>query len=195
MSSTDEARKKMQRCPQGHIFNAAAHAACPICGATAPDPVKRDAPAPQPSWLRPAILVGGAIIAVLTTILLLRGAPPVGANVKVEKAKAVIAAKDEDRPAAQPTSERWRTVMVIGGRRYECVNETEPDGRYRLGAGCPPPFAGETGMTTVNADGEWTSRSDAGRIDSGTIEILDNDHIIAHTRGGPVVWERADPEN
>jgi hypothetical protein len=103
---------------------------------------------------------------------------------------AVLTEKSDTKPEAASAAERWQTTRVIGGRNYVCENLVQPDGRYQLGDGCPPPFAGETGKTTVNADGSWTSRSDAGRSDAGTIEAVNEDKFIAHTRGGPVVWIR-----
>lgn len=200
MSDQDGApRRRMTRCPEGHIFDGAAHDACPSCGARPaaaqaepvpqPKPVEpppAPAPSPQPGWLRPALIGAGALVLALIVALMFRGATP--------SAPSQIAAKPEEHSTGGLAVERWRTVMVIGGRSYDCINETTSDGRYRLGDGCPAPFAGETGQTTVNADGTWSSRSDAGRTDSGRIEVISEDKFIAHTRGGPVVWERVKPE-
>ena len=199
----EQVRRKMTRCPEGHIFDAAAHGACPTCGARAetppaqenahgenPAPRPAPDPAPSPAWLRPALIGGAAIIGVLIVALLLRGAPGgKGDQMQIASKDAVVEARDE-KPTGGIGVERWQTVMMIGARKYVCVNETQPDGRYRLGDGCPAPFAGETGTTTVNPDGSWVTRSDAGRVDSGTLEAISEDKVIAHTRGGPVVWER-----
>ncbi len=220
--NAEAARQRLTRCLEGHVFDAAAHSNCPICSARPahrdnadgqPAPPKRNDPAPQPVWLGRTVIAGGAVVIVLMIIVGLRGVfqSETGKPAKVvaENTRPPIAARkdtapvapDAKEPVAEPqkytgalprTVERWRTVMVIGGRSYDCVNETTPDGRYRLGDGCPPPFNGETGVTVVNADGSWTSRSDAGRTDAGTIQFIDADHFIAHTRGGPVVWERVD---
>lgn len=218
----EDARQRLTRCLEGHVFDAAAHSDCPVCSARPArgddadgrsTPPKRDEPAPQPAWLARTLIAGGAVVIVLMIIVGLRGAlqpdpvdqvavvaespdPPVGARIEpppaTQEEKEPFAAPDESAPLQPRAVERWRTVMLIGGRSYSCVNETTPDGRYRLGDGCPPPFNGETGVTIVKSDGSWTSRSDAGRTDAGTIEFIDADHFIAHTRGGPVVWERVD---
>lgn len=211
----ENVRRRMTRCPEGHVFDLAAHAACPTCAAApaaGPDAEtrtdrRREVPTPPPpAWLRPLLIAGAGVVAALIALVVLRGAP----KPSRQTPPAIIAAPQtpaQPSPATPaPTQtqtqtqtpaqtqtrpvERWKTVLVIAGRTYECVNETAPDGRYRLGAGCPPPIAGETGVTVVNPDGTWTSRSDAGRTDSGTIEALGADRFIAHTRGGPILWER-----
>lgn len=89
-----------------------------------------------------------------------------------------------------PTTQRWQTVLHIGGRTYVCVNVTQPNGRYRLGDGCPPPLAGETGQTIIKPDGSFWTRSDSGRVDYGTIKVIDPNKFIAYTPGGPIVWTR-----
>ncbi len=205
-SASEPLKRKMTRCPEGHIFDASAHEACPTCGARAPEaaaakkdedgdaPAPRPDPTPRPAWLRPALIGGAGLIGVLIIALALRGAPGGVATDKpaVVVDKAVEKTRDE-RPTGGLAVERWQTVMMIGGRKYVCVNETQSDGRYRLGDGCPAPFAGETGVTTVNPDGSWVTRSDRGRVDSGTLEVVSEDKVIAHTRGGPVLWERVKP--
>jgi hypothetical protein len=106
---------------------------------------------------------------------------------------ADLAPGGNKKPEGQPLGkvERWQTVLNIGGKNYVCVNVTQPDGRYRLGDGCPPPLAGETGRTTINADGSWAMRSDSGRVDFGTIEKIDADRFIAHSAAGSsVLWTR-----
>lgn len=90
-------------------------------------------------------------------------------------------------------AERWQAILRIGGHKYVCVNVTQPDGRYRLGRGCPPPVAGETGQTTIGADGTWAIRADSGRVDHGTIEWIDADTFIAHSATGSVRWKRVKP--
>ncbi len=193
----ENVRRRMTRCAEGHVFDARSHRACPTCGASPagtgdqPAPIKRDDPWSPPSWLRPALIAGAAIVAMLTILVFMRGAPKSSPQSPPEAVAAKETAPNSTAPAPAPAAERWRTRMVVGGRSYDCVNETTLDGRYRLGEGCPPPVAGETGVTTVNADGSWSSRSDAGRIDSGTIEVLDADRFIAHTRAGPILWERS----
>lgn len=207
------ARQRLIRCPDGHVFDAAA-AACPVCGAAATgaaaDPAApRIVPEPRPRKALFMLAAGAALLLLLTVFVVFRGAPkgddapgslpPVkeaakapGEAIDFPAAKKASPPTDNVEAVAAPAAkvERWRTVMVIAGRSYDCINETTPDGRYRLGPGCPPPFAGETGVTIVKADGSWSSRSDAGRTDAGTIEALDADRFIAHTAGGPILWER-----
>ena len=80
------------------------------------------------------------------------------------------------------------------GRKYVCVNVTQPNGRYQLGDGCPPPLAGETGQTTMKPDGSWTTQSDSGRFDHGTIEMINPHTFIAYSSAGAVLWTRVRPK-
>lgn len=211
MENDDKPARKMTRCPDGHVFDAAEHASCPRCGwragaarkARPTDPPageKFDADAAGnnqaarqglPKWA--LFAAGAAIIAFVALVSLRKPAAPDEGDVTVAQKETQETTSTPDREPdakAAVTVERWRTTMIIGGQAFDCINETTSEGRYRLGDGCPPPFAGETGQTIVNADGSWTTRSDSGRVDSGTIEVVNDDKIIAHTRGGPVVWER-----
>ncbi len=91
--------------------------------------------------------------------------------------------------------QRWETILRIHGRKYVCVDMTQPNGRYRLGDGCPPPLAGETGQTIIKPDGSWRTYADSGRTDHGTIEVINPDLFIAHSTVGAVLWRRVEPRH
>jgi len=95
-------------------------------------------------------------------------------------------------PASTPAAavERWLTTIQVDGRSYTCVNETQPNGRYRMSDGCPAPLAGETGWGEITPDGAWRMRADNGRVDFGTLEVRDADHIVVHSTGGTSEWVR-----
>jgi hypothetical protein len=153
------------------VFDAAA-AACPVCGAAAaapapdPAPVRVD-PAPRPRNALFALAVGAALLLLLTVFVVFRGAPPDVERTPPPVIEAARAPGDAiDVPAeksAPPPADNVETVAA-------------PDAKVERW---------RTVMVIA-----WSSRSDAGRTDAGTIEALDADRFIAHTKGGPILWER-----
>jgi hypothetical protein len=263
----------MVRCPNGHVFDITVSEVCPTCGLPlahaergGPAPVRAPncgpVPVPPRTRLKPMLIGGGVLLALVVAVVVWRGLPMLKPNRNGETARHLGVFKPLAAPAQperstpksaeiQPEGEhkvpshgtgalepadyaktapeksatvepdknekssslpsnkveppkseksnglpagevqRWQTVLNIGGHTYICVNMTQPDGRYRLGDGCPPPLAGETGHTTVNADGTWSIRSDSGRVDHGTIETINPDEFIAHSAtGASVLWTR-----
>ncbi len=130
-----EAARRMTRCPQGHIFNAAAAEVCPVCGeratatppqasgtshAAAPastDPAAARNPASESpagaAWLTPAIASGAALVVALLVAVIIRGAP-VADNTEISS-PADAKVNPDDSPAPEGVNKpRFSGAAVAG---------------------------------------------------------------------------------
>ena len=90
-----------------------------------------------------------------------------------------------------PEVGRWQTVVRTRRHKIVCVFVLEPDGHYRFSERCPAPYTGETGDATVR-DGKYIMRAKSGRVERGTIKMVNHNKFVARSGGGSVVWTRAE---
>ncbi len=177
MSTDDTPTRRMTRCPEGHVFDAAAHDACPQCGAPAEPaaaPEERAAPAPQaassragtsaPSWMQPALIGGGGLLLlVLVAAVFFRGVPD---DQQAEfRAGAIKDVADEERTDSSSDAATTSTANRDTERRT------------------PPPAPGMAGFWEIFVPGpqgralRWTMdfRSD------GTYQFTDTSNGARHS--------------
>ena len=46
----------------------------------------------------------------------------------------------------------------------------------------------------MKPNGSWTTQSDSGRFDYGTIEVINPDTFIAYSSAGAILWTRVKPK-
>jgi Caspase domain len=90
-----------------------------------------------------------------------------------------------------PVTGSWQTVVPVRRHKRVCVFVVQPDGRYRFSERCPPPYTGETGDATVKG-GKYIMRAKSGRVERGTIKMVNPDKFVARSGGSQVVWSRVE---
>lgn len=196
---------KLIRCPEGHIYDAAAHEACPECGAEgAREPSKAaEQAASEPQGTVPPVLPEGS-----------QEATGNSSAIKVSVSLAAIALVaflvwpgDQGSESVQGAIDgeavdasggidyfghKWRTTIPGPNGGFDCVNDVKSDGSYRLLDGCPPPFNGETGRFSLERDGTWRLQADTGRFDHGVMVPVDSKNMRVTGMAGTAVWRRVD---
>lgn len=201
---------KLIRCPEGHIYDAAAHEVCPECGAEGANAEPSEAPEPvadhlasKPQKTVPPVLPEGS-----------REATGNSSSIKIAVSLAAIALvaflvwpDDQGSESVQGANDReavnasggidyfghkWRTTIPGPNGGFDCVNDVKSDGSYRLLDGCPPPFNGETGRFWLEPDGAWRLQADTGRFDQGVMVSVDSKNMRVTGMAGTAVWRRVD---
>jgi hypothetical protein len=130
MNDGNNPQRRMTRCPGGHVFDAAAHEACPACGAGVA-PARRTGdgnrggddrgadPAPppaRPAWLIPALIAAGAAVVLMLAVVLMRGAPePSQTTATQTVATQSAATQNEENPSAEQREAPRRAAPEVAG--------------------------------------------------------------------------------
>ncbi|MEZ5922010.1 MAG: hypothetical protein R3C60_11745 [Parvularculaceae bacterium] len=200
--------RRMVRCPEGHIFDAAPHDDCPTCGARAPAASPPE-PAPvalaekasqhssSPSRRLILIAAAGAVFIALVAALMLRSEPtdkPLGGIPSQ-------AANKHDQQTKKVTPSivgSWAldVPMPQGGLAHWTI-EFDRDGRYIFsdptnGATHEGTYQAKDGAWSIN--GTWTRNpilpSGTAYTDGGNFSLPTADSLELQGRAGSAVWRR-----
>lgn len=214
MTKGDESapsQRRMVRCPEGHIFDAAAREDCPTCGAKAssaeaPEPeissqAAEQTPSPPSPQRRLYFIIGGAaLVIVLIAAIMLRGEPKqttVDRNSnptsvadtqqtqrEEKSARGIVGAWEMDVPTPQGAVLHW-TIEFGDDSRYKFNDAT-------TGASHEGTYQAANGEWSIN--GTWTRNPvlPAGSVytDGGTYRLPTSDALELGGRAGVGVWKR-----